>query len=413
MAELTGKDMPATDPKSSDAPAGKTGPVRPPVLEGAARPASAAAKPSEPASSDKTSATRPDKPATPPSTPKPHLDDSEGGNGTAWLAGILGGAIGLGAAYGLAWFGLWPAPAQAPVPADPRLAQFATAIPELETVTGTVQDELSTLTSRVGELEAALTAAPAAPAEPDPTLADGLAALSARVDELSATSGTGADSEATDQALAAIQATLESLEAEAADTSAQLAEAQQQLAALSASADEDAGAEAAIIRLPLIFSGLESAFATGRPFETELAALRRALPETLVPETLSGRAAAGLPQPEAVQRGLDAALPAMLAGRPANEDASWQDSTADWFRGLIAMRPAGNVEGEGPDAIIARLEAAVARRDFIAAESELAALPGTMRSAAGTVADDIASLAAAEAFLTQLRAEALTGENGA
>ena len=35
MAESTGKDTPATDPKA----AAKAGPVRPPVLEGKARPA--------------------------------------------------------------------------------------------------------------------------------------------------------------------------------------------------------------------------------------------------------------------------------------------------------------------------------------------------------------------------------------
>ncbi|MHA6299435.1 COG4223 family protein [Devosia sp. CAU 1758] len=411
MAEQTGKDIPATDPKSPDAPSGKTGPVRPPVLEGAARPAASSAKPAEQAGTDKPAATRPDKPATTPSPPRPHADDPEGGGGRAWLAGILGGAIGLGTAYGLAWFGLWPTPAQAPAPADPRLSQFATAIPELETVTGTVQDELSTLTSRVGELENALAAA--APAGADPALAESLAALSARVDELSATSSDGSDTEATAGVLAAIQVTLDNLEAETTDTSARLAQVQQQIVALSASADQDAGSEAAIIRLPLILSGLESAIATGRPFETELAALRRALPETLVPETLAGRAATGLPQPEAVQRRLDTALPDMLAGRPANADASWQDTAADWFRGLIAMRPAGNIEGDGPDAGIARLEAAVARRDFLAAETELSALPEPMRSAAGTVADDIASLAAAEAFLTQLRTEVLAGENGA
>ncbi len=77
------------------------------------------------------------------------------------------------------------------------------------------------------------------------------------------------------------------------------------------------------------------------------------------------------------------------------------------------MRPAGAVEGDGPDATIARLEAAVARRDFTAAQTELQALPETMRNAAGSVAADIESLAAAETFLGQLRTQLLAGENGA
>lgn len=85
----------------------------------------------------------------------------------------------------------------------------------------------------------------------------------------------------------------------------------------------------------------------------------------------------------------------------------------DWVRGIIAMRPTGDVDGQGVDAGIARLEAAVARRDFAAARDELNALPATMQASAGDVATDIARLADAQAFLAQLRDAALRAENGA
>ena len=403
MAETTGKNAPATDPKSGS---GK-GPVRPPVLEGTARPAGSG-KAGATATGEKAASGAAEKPAAARPATAPRAEDGKGNGGGAWLAGIVGGVVGLGAAYGLAWYGLWPAPPQPPVPADPRLAQFASAIPELETVTGTVQDELSVLTSRVAALETAEPPAAAAPAA-DPQLAEELASLAARVEELAAESSAPAET----GALAALEAELAALREEAEGTAAQLAQAQQQIATLSQSADESAGAEAATVRLPLIFSGLESAFAAGRPFETELAALRQALPEVLVPEAIAGRAASGLPRPDEVGRRLEAVLPDMLAGRPAAADAGWQDSAADWFRGLVAMRPAGDVEGDGPDARIARLEAAVARRDFVAAEAELSALPAPMREAAGEVAGDVASLAAAERFLAELRQAVLSGEAGA
>lgn len=409
MADETGKTTPASDPKSTEKPATKPGPVKPPVLEGTARP-SAAGRPGDSAGSDKTEKPMSDRPApaTAPPRPSPEGDRNAGGN--AWLAGLAGGAIGLGAAYGLAWFGLWPVPAQAPVPADPRLAQFASAIPELETVTGTVQSELSTLTGRVAKLETGLAERPAAaPAGTDPAVTEELAALSARLDDLAAATTAPVDG----APLAALAADLETLRAETAATAAQLDEARQQLAGLSQAAADTAGAEAATIRLPLIFSGLESAFAGGRPFETELTALRRALPDAVIPEALAGRAATGLPHPEAIESRLQAALPDMLAGRPANADAGWQDAATDWFRGLVAMRPAGAVEGAGPDAVIARLEAAVARRDFVAAAAELATLPDGMRRAAEPFAADLDSLAAAQGFLAQLRARVLAGENGA
>lgn len=404
MADTTGKDTPTTDPKA----AGKTGPVKPPVLEGTARPSNAG-KTGDSASAGKAAPGTADKPAAAP-VAKPRTDGTaDGGGGNPWLAGLVGGVLGLGAAYGLAWFGLWPQPPQPQPAADPRLAQFATAIPELETVTNTVQDELSTLTSRVASLEETTSETVAAPAVGDPALAEQVAGLSARLDELAAASASPADSEA----MTNMEAELERLSADVESAQAALSQTQQQLASLSQTADENAGADAATIRLPLIFSGLESAFAAGRPFETELAALRQALPETIVPEAIAGRAATGLPRPDAVERQLVDALPVMLAGRPAEDDASWQDATAQWFRGLIAMRPAGAVEGEGPDATIARLEAAVAARDFAAARTELQALPEGMRNAAGSVAADIETLAAAEAFLSQMRTQLLVGENGA
>jgi hypothetical protein len=411
MADDTGKTTPPSDPRSTEKPANKPGPVKPPVLEGTARPG-AAGKPGDSTAPDKAAKPLGDRPAASTTVPKPRpdADEPQSRGGNPWLAGLLGGAIGLGAAYGLAWYGLWPTPPETPVPADPRLAEFATAIPELETVTSTVQDELSTLTGRVGALEtAAAQTSPAQGAGTDPAVTQELAALAARLDELAAASAQPSDTADLD----GLAAEIETLRAETAATAAQLAEANQQLASLSQSASDQAGADAATIRLPLIFSGLESAFLSGRPFETELAVLRQALPETLVPEAVAGRAATGLPQPEAIDAQLQAALPDMLAGRPANADAGWQDATVDWFRGLVAMRPAGAVEGATPDAIIARLEAAVERRDFVAAKAELDTLPETMRRGAEPFAGEIDSLAAAQSFLTQLRAQVLTGEAGA
>lgn len=420
MAETTGKQTPDTDPKATEKPAekpaGKTGPVRPPVLEGTAKPAggTAAAESMKPTSA----ATKPDKPAPGPgataSKPASEPIPASGGSGGIWLAGLVGGALGLGAAYGLAWYGLWPTPEQAAPPADPRLAQFATAIPELETVTGTVQDELSTLTGRVSALESDLADLPDQPAGAIDTSnlasTEDLAALAARLDELAArTSGSAAAPES----LAAIEAELSALRASAAETTAQLAQARDELAALTQSTQDDAGSGLAAARLPLIFSSLESAFDAGRPYETELAALRQAQPDYLVPEAIAGPAATGLPQPDAVAARLDAVLPDMLAGRPAGSEASWQDAGLDWFRGLVAMRPTGAVEGDSPDAIIARLEAAVAARNFSAAQVEIEALPASMRAAAGALVDDIARLAAADEFLKQLRENALSGEIGA
>jgi hypothetical protein len=413
MTEVPGNKTPSADPKQAE----KSGPVKPPVLEGKARPVGATSSTDKSSGATVETGKPQSGPKTPPPGPKPteQSRSEQAGTGAPWLAALGGGLLGLAGAYGLAWFGLWPAPPQTPPAADPRIAQVAATLPELQTVTNTVQDELSTLTGRVSSLESAMTDLPTtAPAEETNQLAADLAALADRVDTLTAT----ATSAPVDDAAAAQTASeIESLRQDIAalrqdmnTTSSQLAQAEQQLQGLSDTASANSSAETELARLPLIFSSLESAFATGRPYSAALDALRQAVPNANIPDAIAGHAQAGLPRPDTVASRLHDLIPDILAGRPLGADAGWQDSTMNWFRGVIAMRPAGDLEGEGPEAVVARLELAVASRDFAAARTELEALPPTMQTAATPVAQDIATLADADAFLSALREQALAGE---
>lgn len=403
MAENPGKATPPADSKSQD----KTGPVRPPVLEGTAR--TAPGTESSPAGKPESA-----KAAKPAATAR--AAEPEPSKGSPWLAGLLGGAIGLGAAYGLAWFGFWPSPPSAPPQADPRLAQFGTAIPQLQDNAEALQGEIATLTGRISGLETDIAALPAAASATDDGLAEQVATLAAQVEGLAAAPGAPPASTpdpSNAEAIAALEAQLAELRQAAEDNATRILETESRVTALAetANANRETGGQAA--RLPLILSGLEAAFASGRAYEPELSALRQALPDLSIPEVLSASAASGLPRPDEIARRLDAAIPDMLAGRPANADGNWQDNAMDWARNIVAMRPAGEIEGDGPDAQIARLEAALARRDFTAARAAFEALPPAMQTAAGNVAFDIAALAAAEAFLADLRTAALTTENGA
>jgi hypothetical protein len=313
----------------------------------------------------------------------------------------------------LAWSGLWPAAPQQQIPADPRIAQVATAVPELQTVAGTLQDELATLTSRVSTLETDLADAPAAPEAADNgAWQAAVEDLSNRIEAIAAQPAPQVDTGAS-EAIAALEAELAALREEVEAGAAQLAETQGAVATLSESADAAAVAETGAAQLPLILSGLESAFDSGRPYDTELAALRTALPDADVPEAIADRASAGLPRASQVGQRLAVLVPDMLAGRPIDTAGNWQGATLDWFRGVVAMRPTGEVEGDTPDAILARLEAAVARNDFAAAKTEFDALPETMRAPAADLAGDIAALAEAEAFLDAVRTNALSTEPGA
>ncbi|MCS6759342.1 MAG: hypothetical protein MO852_10395, partial [Candidatus Devosia euplotis] len=157
-------------------------------------------------------------------------------------------------------------------------------------------------------------------------------------------------------------------------------------------------------------SGLETAFATGRPYQSELTALRAAAPDAEIPPLIVNQAAQGLTRPDVIARWFDAVLPAILASRPADPNAQWQDGALDWFAGEIALRPKGEIEGDTPEAITSRLIGAVERRDFVSAQTLLKSLPAPMQAAADDVSGLIIEQAEAEAFLQSVRDSALSGE---
>lgn len=407
MADTKGDDSKPGDNKPAETKPieSKTGPVKPPVLDLKARETGADKPEAKPAPAKE-----------PPARPKP-AEASPASGGFAFGAALAGGVLGLAAAYGLAWFGLWPtAPAPAAV-ADPRLAQFATAIPELETVTQTTQSELAALNQRIGALETAEPAAPAAPAagaavDLSSVEAD-IAALTARIDTLATSPAPAADTGATD----ALRTELAALTTRLDEVAARLGTAEAGLRTLDTTMNETTATLAdqpsdigAVLQLPLILSGFETAFATGRPFATELGALRAAAPDADIPTAIANKAETGLTRPDIIASRFAAVLPAMLAGRPIAADAQWQDGALDWFRSAIALRPTGEIEGDTPEALMWRLEGAIARRDFVAAQALLAELPAPMLAAGEDVPALVAEQAEAARFLDTLRASALSGE---
>ena len=434
-------DSKGTDPKANAAKASeiKSGAVKPPVLDLTARSVGDAGKPetgkpavSPAAAAGAASASKPpgatppgagpaaspapaDKPRPadkPADKPKP-VTAAPAGARFGFGAAIVGGLLGLGAAYGLAYAGLWPTAPATTVAADPRLADYGRAIPELETVTQTTQAELATLNQRVATLEQA----PTAPAPSTPDGASGvaaeLAALAARVDDLAAVRAPAADTGAVD----ALRADFAALGGRMEELAARLGTAEASLRTLDASVSETSAALAAqpsdigaVLALPLILSGFETAFATGRPYETELAALRAAAPDAAIPTLIANQAVQGLTRPDAIGRQFDAVLPAILAGRPADPNAPWQTGALDWFAGAIALRPTGEIEGDTPEAITSRLIGAVERREFASALALLKSLPAPMQAAAGDVPALLAEQAEAETFLQGLRDAALSGE---
>ena len=414
MADTPGDTPKATDPKpatSGDNPAaaGRSGAVKPPVLDLKAKDSKPGAE-AKPAADKKPA----DKPKPTASIGKAAEPEPRSGGGSAVLAAIGGGVLGLAAAYGLAWAGLWPTQPLPPAPEDPRLGQYGASLGELETVASTTQSELAALNQRLAALETA-EPSPVAAAEPVDVagLEADIAALAGRIDSLSRQPAASADPEA----LAGLEEQLVALGGRLDEIAGRLGTAEAELRTLDtavAAANQTLSAQpediAAVLQLPLIVSGLETAFTMGRPYETELSALRAAAPELSIPAPVADAAATGLARPDAIEAELRNAIPAMLANRPGNPDASWQDGALDWFSSAIALRPVGEVEGDAPEAVLSRLEAAVARRDFIAADQLMGELPDPMRAAAGDLPRRIAAQADAARLLSSVRSGATNAD---
>ncbi|MBN9308038.1 hypothetical protein [Devosia sp.] len=418
----------------------KSGPVKPPVIDLKAREAAASTdegKAEEVASEGggAGSAAMPveEPQRTPPPRPQARL-------AMPWsaisIAAVGGALLGAGLVYAL---GNWvPLPNNVPVIADPaaRLDAQEGAMAGVENRLAAVEDQarrtqvsldatITQLDAGFSEVRKSIAALPATPPATDlgPIEAE-LKSLSDRVTAIGA-GASSADAAALAQTINTIEAGIAGLKTAGADSQSRLARLDQAVAALqqevatlktaisTANQTIGSGQIAPAVKLPLVVSGLESALVNGRPYAAEIASIRTLLPDLAVPDLVAGAAETGLPRPDLVATRLAAAVPEILAGRAATSSGDLGTDALEWMKGLLALRPAGEIAGDTPEALVSQLEAAVGRHDFTGAAKLLAALPQPMQAGAGSAGADIVKLATAEQFLTELRARALAPATGA
>jgi hypothetical protein len=398
-----------------------TGPVKPPVIDLTAR--SSARSESEPHGSDDAA------PGIGQRSDAPRFRLSLDNANWAVIAGAaVGGAL-LGTLLTYLLATVLPLPVrQAPPPPD--LTAFVnTQGEQITTLTdqvGTLQDaakktqvsldatiaqldgDITGVNKAIADLKASVPAA--APAVDLAPLETELKTLKAQVDAIGA-GASGGDATAMAQTLAELQTGIQSITTRLNGVDQTVSALRTDLdAARKTLADHVNAAlpneSGPAMKLPLILSGLESAFGTGRPFQTELDALLAVVPDAAVPAPLAAAAGTGLSRPDTVTQQFEAALPDILAARD-HGTTDWTQNAVDWAKSLLALRPAEEQQGDSPDAVISRLEGAVSRHDYAAANILVGQLPPAMQAAAGPVAADIAAHAAADQLLADLRARAL------
>jgi uroporphyrinogen-III synthase len=164
--------------------------------------------------------------------------------------------------------------------------------------------------------------------------------------------------------------------------------------------------------LAIAAGALKAALDRGGPFQLELDAVRGlGVPAESI-AGLAARAGTGVPSATALtdrfrglaRRMLDAAAP------PAE---STLDGIMRSAARVVSVRPTGEVQGPDPAAIVARVEARLARGDLAAALAEFRSLPEAARRAAGTFADELSARAEADALVAAITRDLLrAGSSG-
>jgi hypothetical protein len=333
----------ATDPKADDLETGQAGPD----------PAPAEVK------------------AEAPVAPPPPSRPASARGGSAFVGMVLGGVIAAGAGFGLARLmpDLMPTAGEADL-SETVAAQGAeiaalkrelAARPDLEDVVARLAAlEAAPTPASAAEIEAKVSALDAAVAElkarpvaegaADPALAAAVEALQEQVSALGAGGSVPAD------VLAAVDA-----------AEARLKQTEERAAELAKEAEAAAAAARRAAALDRVTAALDS----GAPFAAAMEELGPDLPPVLVQN-----AATGLPTvadlaeafPDVARQSLEAAL-------RANMGESWTDRVSNFLRSQTGLRSLGPREGNDPDAVLSRAEAALRAGDVQAAITELAAIP--------------------------------------
>jgi prefoldin subunit 5 len=129
-------------------------------------------------------------------------------------------------------------------------------------------------------------------------------------------------------------------------------------------------------------SALKTAVDAGKPFETELAAVRASLPEGADIALLESHAAHGIAPQQKLMAEFAPVARAIHAtfAKPA-EDGSILDSLTSSAASIFTVRGPGDASGQGPEAALRRMENAVAAGDLPAALTAYDELPEAGKTA--------------------------------
>jgi hypothetical protein len=294
-------------------------------------------------------------------------------------AAVVGAVIGaLLVGGGVLWFAGLPKESASAGQFNTRLSAIETQIRELTQRPQPQSDNrpIEALSQRIGKLEEAVSRPPPAPA-PDARLTEriasfenSLAAFNRRLET------TQAAAQQNPGAQAAIDGLIKRIDALEQSTKSAQARVEDRMA-------QNSGADATA-RQALAALVLRDAVSRGAPFAAELNAVKSLGADPQAVARLELLATGGVPAPQALAQELSALLPSMKAAldTDSTRPGGFIDKLEANASKLVRIRKVGEADGSDPAAVLARVEAQLARNDIAAADKELAALPEKVRSPA-------------------------------
>lgn len=288
--------------------------------------------------------------------------ESPRGQGSLGLiaASLLGGVIALGGAAGLQYWGVLPS-LGTNEKAEASLNLMSTEIQQLKTrlaeqAAAKPEIDLSPVETRLAAMEERVAKVP----EANGLSADADARLSALAEQVKAaeSAGTTLRSES-ETARAALEMRIEAIEKKL-----------------------DQPRDDVEVAVAIASAGLKAAIDRGGSFTAELATLEGIKPDDPAVKELKSFASAGVPSRSKLVADFPAVADAILAATRADDpNQSFTDRLMSSAFSAIQVRPVGEVAGEGPDAIVARMETRLTNGDLAAAAAEWEKLPEPAKKA--------------------------------
>ena len=330
-------------------------------------------------SSTSSSASSASKPSA--ATTSPSRDAKPQGNSGLIAAGIVGGLIALLAAGSM---------------------QYAGVLPSSSADSGS-STELAALKSQVASLQQQIAQAPKGQTADTSALEQRLAAL-----ESSTASGGDASAK-----ISQLETTVSTLQSERAAEDQKIASLTQRLDAAETKINEPR--DDVEVARAIASAALKAAIDRGGPFLTELDTLSKVTPDDPAIQSLRPFANTGVPtRAELVRRFPDVANAMLTALRPTDPNEGIIDRLANSAMSLVKVRPVGNVDGEGDDAKIARMEDKLQNGDLKGAALEWDALPEAAKTASADYKKSLDARIQVEDLVnsTLNRAVSSTGQQG-